>query len=190
VIGLAGGEHLTTAQIAGLALALAGLVLVSRRPAPAVALPAGAALAVDRPPTDFDRGRVIGLSLVNAAGYGVFLVAMRPASHASAAWAVFLSRASVVAGMLALGVAAGTFAGLHRLPPARLTLPGVLLFSGILAYAAATRHGTLVTVSVLGSLFPVVTVALAFTLDRERLSRAAGVGVAGVIAGVVLLSSG
>jgi len=43
-------------------------------------------------------------------------------------------------------------------------------------------------VSVLGSLFTIVTITLAVVLDRERLPRIAWAGVAAAIIGVVLLS--
>ena len=65
----------------------------------------------------------------------------------------------------------------------------VLLFAGTLSYAAATREGDLTVVSVLGSLFTIVTVTLAVTLDDERLSRAAWAGVGAAVAGGVLLSA-
>jgi drug/metabolite transporter (DMT)-like permease len=63
-----------------------------------------------------------------------------------------------------------------------------LLFAGTLSYAAATREGDLSVVSVLGSLFPVVTVALAVGLDRERLGWAQALGVVLTLSGVVALS--
>jgi drug/metabolite transporter (DMT)-like permease len=55
--------------------------------------------------------------------------------------------------------------------------------------AAATVHRVLVIRSVLGSLYPAVTVLLAFRLLGERLGHSQQLGVAAVLAGVVLLST-
>jgi drug/metabolite transporter (DMT)-like permease len=71
----------------------------------------------------------------------------------------------------------------------KLAVPGVLLFAGTLSYSAATREGDLSVVSVLGTLFPIVTVTLAFLIDRERLAPWQAAGVAAAIAGTVLLGS-
>jgi uncharacterized membrane protein len=70
----------------------------------------------------------------------------------------------------------------------KVALPGVLLFAGTLMYAAATREGLLSVVSVIATLFPVVTVTLALVFLHERLSRTQWVGVAAALTGVVLLS--
>ena len=58
----------------------------------------------------------------------------------------------------------------------RVMVPGLLLFGGTMLYTAATREGDLSVVAVLGSLFPVVTVGLAFALLGERLSRVQACG--------------
>ena len=182
IAGLAGGESITAAQAAGIALAVAGTMLVARRPVVA----AGA----EQDPGHADRGRSIVLSLFAAVAFGVFLAAMKPASEDGAAWAVLVSRAAVVALLVAVAVQARTFA--TRLPArqlAKLSIPGLLLFTGTLSFAAATREGDLAIVSVLGSLFTVVTVALAVILDGDRLPRIGWVGAACAVAGVILLAA-
>ena len=54
---------------------------------------------------------------------------------------------------------------------ALFAIPGVLLVLGTIMYTTAAAHGQLSLVSVLGSLFPIVTVALGMGLLGERLSR-------------------
>jgi uncharacterized membrane protein len=78
-------------------------------------------------------------------------------------------------------------APVRRMPS--VAVPGLLLFAGTLAYSGATRAGDLSVVSVLGSLFPVVTVTLAFAFLGERLSRVQATGVVAAITGVVLVSA-
>jgi drug/metabolite transporter (DMT)-like permease len=176
--GVASGEPLGPVKLAGLVLALGGVALATRkdraRPAPAAGgrhVRAAAAWA-----------------LSYALGFGLFLTFMAPASEGGVFWAVMLSRAAVLAVMAAAAwmLAAPLRAPLARLPS--VAVPGLLLFAGTLAYSTATREGDLSVVSVAGSLFPVVTVGLAFTFGGERLSRLQALGVASAIVGVVLVS--
>jgi drug/metabolite transporter (DMT)-like permease len=181
-VGVARGEGMTALKAAGIVLALSGLVLVARRTR------AGAAAAAERRPGDDVRLAVL-LALGAALCFGTFLAAMGPASATSAGWAVMVSRLSLLAALVLVAVRAGELRGgvaARRLP--RLAIPGLLLFAGTLSYAAATREGDLSVVSVLGSLFPVVTVALAVGLDRERLGGAQALGVVLTLSGVVALS--
>jgi drug/metabolite transporter (DMT)-like permease len=57
-------------------------------------------------------------------------------------------------------------------------------------FALASGEGLLALVSVLGSLYPVVTVLLAFALLHERLTRTQAGGVAVALVGVAVLSVG
>src|SRR5262249_45600766 len=56
-------------------------------------------------------------------------------------------------------------------------------------FALASRHGLLALVSVIGSLYPVMTVALAYVILHERLTRLQLVGVAAALAGVAAMSA-
>jgi drug/metabolite transporter (DMT)-like permease len=57
-------------------------------------------------------------------------------------------------------------------------------------FAAATNEGLLSVVSVLASLYPVVTVLLARAVLGERVRREQGLGIAAALAGVALIASG
>ncbi len=184
-VGLAGGESIVAAQVAGMVLAVSGLLLVSRRP-PAAPVPVGEAPGTDDP---HRRREAIGLALIATVGFGVFLAAIKPASDDGAAWAVFASRVSLVAVLAVMATREGVLSHTPLRKVALLSVPGVLLFAGTLSYAAATRRGDLSVVSVLSSLFTIVTVTLAVTLDHERLPRVAWAGVVAAIAGIVLLSA-
>jgi drug/metabolite transporter (DMT)-like permease len=180
-VGVARGEAMTALKAAGIVLALTGLVLVARRTR------AGAAAAAERRPGD-DVPRAVLLALGAALCFGAFLAAMGPASETSAGWAVMVSRLSLLGVLVAVAVRLGERpVAARRLP--QLAIPGLLLFAGTLSYAAATREGDLSVVSVLGSLFPVVTVALAVALDRERLGGLQALGVLLTLGGVVALSA-
>jgi drug/metabolite transporter (DMT)-like permease len=56
-------------------------------------------------------------------------------------------------------------------------------------FALASRHGLLALVSVLGSLYPVMTLFLAHAILGERLTRLQSLGVATALAGVAALSA-
>jgi len=173
--GVAAGEALGVVKGAGLVLALGGVALVARRQG--------------GPPTGGgDRRAAVAWALSSTLGFGLFLTFMAPASEGGVLWAVMLSRGGL---LVALAVVVWTSraplrAPLRTLP--RLAVPGVLLFAGTLAYSAATREGDLSVVSVLGCLFPLVTVGLAFAFLGERLSRSQLLGAAGALIGSVLLS--
>ena len=84
----------------------------------------------------------------------------------------------------------GSSLRLHRGAVALVTLNGLLILGGVTAFAAATSAGLVSVVSVLATLSPLVTVALAVVLLRERLGRRQHVGLAAAMAGVVLLAAG
>ena len=67
---------------------------------------------------------------------------------------------------------------------------GVLDLGANGLYALATQEGLLSVVSVLGSLYPAVTVVLARVVLAERIARVQQVGVVLALAGVVAISAG
>ena len=91
-----------------------------------------------------------------------------------------------------LAVAASVARAPLRLPRAAL-LPvaavGLADVSANALFAAASSHGLLALVSVLGSLYPVTTVLLAHVLLHERLTRAQQAGIAVALGGVALIAA-
>jgi drug/metabolite transporter (DMT)-like permease len=177
VWGLTSGDAVRAPQIAGLALAMGGAALVARRPS------AGDHEAVSYP----DPRASVFWAAGSAVAFGVFLTALPKASAHGQAWALFDARLALVA---LLAVWAGRSLGAIRLQrsSATLAVPGLLLVVGTLFYTAAADRGELSLVSVLGSLFPVVTVGLGVSLLRERLSRVQAIGVAAALTGIVLIA--
>lgn len=174
-VGLVEGEPASALRLAGMALAIGGVALAARRP------PAEG-------PEEGDRRAAVIWAVIGALGFGVFLAAIDRASADGVFWALGVSRASLLAmlGVVALAIGETLRAPARDLP--KLAAPGLLLFTGTLTYAAATQAGDLSVVSVIGSLFPVVTVGLAFAFLGERLSRLQSAGVAAALVGVVVLS--
>jgi uncharacterized membrane protein len=175
--GLTTGDSLKVTQAVGLVLAMGGAALAARRPrAP-----------VDQTRTYPDPRASAIWAAGSAVAFGVFLTALPEASAHGQAWALFDARLGLV---ILLTLWAGR--KLRGLRISRrstlLTVPGLLLITGTLLYTTAAAHGQLSLVSVLGSLFPVVTVGLGVAVLQERLSRMQVVGVTAALSGIVLIA--
>jgi drug/metabolite transporter (DMT)-like permease len=179
LVGLASGERPGTLQLAGIALACAGVVLAAREPPAAVA-------------EERRTGRAaVGLALLAAVGFGSFFAGIdRAEETADVAWVLLAARTADVA---LLGVVA-----LVLRPPLPRALPalGAMVAIGFfdllanLLFVLAAGRGLLSVVGVLGSLYPAVTVLLARFVLRERLSPMQNAGVLITLAGVVALAAG
>ncbi len=174
--GVTTGDSLKLTQIVGLALALGGAALAARRPLP----------TADQARRYPDPRRGALWAAGSSVAFGVFLTALPAASAHGQAWALFDARVSVV---ILTGLWAGRRLQAMKLSPrsALLTIPGLLLITGTLLYTTAAAHGELSLVSVLGSLFPVVTVGLGVAVLQEKLSQTQLVGVMAALGGIVLI---
>ena len=179
VVGLARGERPAALQLAGIAIAIVGVVLAS---GPELQGRAGA--------------RPLVLAVVAAVGFGLALLFIAEGSRSSTIMTLVTMRATSV-GVLGLVLVAALARGLSR---STLTLKsrdlGLVTVVGLgdlfanLAFGAASRRDDVSIVAVLGSLYPVMTVLLARFLHGERLGRAQTVGVSAALAGVVLIAAG
>jgi drug/metabolite transporter (DMT)-like permease len=115
---------------------------------------------------------------------------MDAAADGGVGWAMLLARGSAVAALVA-GVAALRPA--LAVPAASLPLLATigLLDAGANAmFALASTLGLLSLVAVLGSLYPVTTIALAHAVLGERIATAQALGVALALTGVALIAGG
>jgi drug/metabolite transporter (DMT)-like permease len=173
--GLARGERPAALQLAGVALAIVGVV--------------GASL--ERHPEHGRRqiGTGVGLALLAPGGVGGALVGLGRAAPGGIAWAALTMRVAALPCFLAL------VAATRAAPPSRRLLPvlaaiGAVDAGATLLYAAAATRGLLSVVAVLASLYPVVIVALARVVLHERVARPQLAGVAVALTGVALISAG
>lgn len=162
-------------QWVGVGLVLLGVAALSREPS----APGGARVAAG-----------VGLAVVAALGFGLFVVGIDAGSDESAPWAVVAARSAAVA--LALGAVLATSTSLRA--PARilpmLVVVGAFDTSANVAVALATTRGAAGIVAVLSALYPVVTVILARIVLHERLSAARRGGGAVALAGAALVAAG
>jgi drug/metabolite transporter (DMT)-like permease len=170
------GELPATLQWAGIALALAGIAIISLEPG-------GQRASRDLAPS-------VLFGLLTALGFGGFLVAMDAASEGSVAWALLMARLTAVTAFTVVFLATRARLGVPRAELPVLALIGVLIIAADSMYAVASTEGLLSVVAVLSSLYPVVTIALARYFLQERLEGHQGVGAAVALAGAVAISAG
>ncbi len=180
------GERPAVWQLVGIPLALVGVVLVA----------AGQGGGGSPAPSPGRRAAGLWLAAAWACLYGVFLSLFAEAARGGSAggsgeiWAVLTSRITLLVTVAAVPLVRGSSLRLHRRALPLVTLNGLLILGGVTAFAAATSAGLVSVVSVLATLSPLVTVALAVVLLRERLARSQHVGLVAAMAGVVLLAAG
>jgi len=174
VVGVVSGDRPDALKIAGIACALAGVYLASHEPARA-----GRTVATG-----------VGLAFLAALGFGCYFPFMHAAGRADFWWASLLFRmtsTSVI--LLAIAVRRPALAvGLADLP--LLVFAGFGDIFGNLLFAAASSRGLVSIVSVLASLYPIVTVLLARAVLAERVARMQEAGIVLTLAGVALISGG
>lgn len=175
--GLATGERPSPLQLAGIALAVGGAVVTSYEPG-----------------TGGRRGGLaagIVWAFVAAVAFGSFFVPMHEAAEDGFLWAVLVFR--VASTSLVLVAVLAVRPHLPRSPQDLRTSAVIGLADtggNVFFGAAAAEQGLVSVVSVLASLYPVVTVILARIYLRERVGRVQEAGAAATLAGVVLVSAG
>jgi drug/metabolite transporter (DMT)-like permease len=177
--GLGRGERPAALQLVGIVVAIAGVVLAS---GPELSGRAGA--------------RPVLLAAVAAVGFGVALLAIAEGSSHSTLMTLVSMRVTSVTlltGALLVALARGTRRSEFALTPRDVGLVAMVGIGDVaanLSFGLASRRDDVSVVSVLGSLYPVVTVLLARGLHGERLGRMQTAGVAGALTGVVLIATG
>ena len=171
--GIAMGERPGLHAYAGMAVTLAGMVLVTRTGP-------GAHQRVS--------GTAIVLALLTAVCWGFMLLVYGTTARAHPVWGVFDTRVTSAAVLAAYVLLTGRGLSLKGENLPALAAVGVLLTAANFLFAVAARFGDLSVVAILGSLSPVVVTAYAQVLLRERLTVRQWTGFAAVLAGIVLLS--
>ena len=178
LVGLSRGERPSAVQLAGIAVAVVGVVLAS---GPEISGRAGT--------------RPLVLALVAALGFGFALTFIAEGARSSTLMTLVAMRVTSVTVMTVVLVAA-----LRKVPRSRLvldrrdtvlvTVVGLCDVAANLAFGLASTRGLVSVVGVLGSLYPVVTVLLAQVVHGERMLRVQNVGVGAALGGVALIAVG
>jgi uncharacterized membrane protein len=179
LVGVGLGNRLSALATAGVVIAIPAIVLVSWQPAAAGA--------------GHDTRGEAGFGILSGAGFALLFIALDRAGTHSGAWPLvpgqLISLLAVVPFALgAFGAAAspGRGGSLWRL----LVAAGVLSGLANLLYLAATGHGALAVVAVLGAMYPAVTVIAARMVLAERWTTSQAIGLIVAAVAIVLVTVG
>ena len=115
-----------------------------------------------------DRRLSIILAVVAALGIGGMLLGLQEGSRVDPYWSMLTARATSAAAFAVVLLARRPKLGLRPRHLPLLVLLGLLDTAANGLFSVASTHGYLSVVSVIGSLYPVTTIALATVLLRER----------------------
>ena len=169
--GIAQGERPTGLAMAGVALAIVAIVLVSWNPA-------------DAPP-HAAATRSLAIAVLSGMFMGLFLVALDGASDEAGLWTIVIARIASLAFLLPIALVRGIRPPKDSVAP--IIAGGVLDMTATILYLLAVTRGMLSIVATLLSLYPAATVILALIVYRERLGVLQWCGVVGAIAAVGLI---
>ncbi|WP_341252887.1 DMT family transporter [Euzebya pacifica] len=172
--GLGLGERPDQLAVVGIAVGIAGTVLVSRTGGPLT------------PETAAQRRGLLVAAFAGAL-FGVFFVALDQAPDDSGLWPLVAAR---IVGLVLLGavIAARRPAWPRGRVAGMATTSGLLDMTANVLFLLATRQGLLVLTSVVTGLYPVGVVLLAWLVLRERLGRSQQAGVALALGATVLIA--
>jgi drug/metabolite transporter (DMT)-like permease len=173
-VGIVSGDRPSALQLNGIAFALVGVFLAAREP-------------------NGGKSRLatgVGLALFAAVGFGGYFVFMHAAGDADYWWASLFFRTTAAAVILTAAAIRRPSLALPAREVPLLALIGCGDMVGNLLFAAASSRGLVSITSVLASLYPIVTVALARIVLSERVARSQEAGIGLTFAGVALISTG
>jgi drug/metabolite transporter (DMT)-like permease len=174
-VGLARGEEPAAIQLAGLVVAVIGVVVLSYE---------------EDPRHQPVARRSILLAIGAAVGFGIFFTGLDAASADRPGWAVVFTRAGGIVAMAAAVVAIRpSFSGAGAVLPALVAIGFFDMLANAL-FAVASTKGLLPVVAVGGSMYPAFTIALAHIVLGERLRLAQRLGVVAALVGVGLIAGG
>jgi drug/metabolite transporter (DMT)-like permease len=175
VWGLATGDHPSGLQDLGFVLALGGVVATSWERTPGSARVAAG----------------VGWAALTLVAFGGYYVPMHTASQDDFLWASLVFRLTSTSMVWLAVLAMRQRVSAIRPHAVALVTIGLADTGGNVFFAAASQeHGLVSVVSVLASLYPIVTVLLARLTLGERVQRTQEAGIVVTLAGVAMISAG
>lgn len=172
-LGLLAGDQPTAVQYIGILIAVIGIVLASG--------PELSGGADTRP---------VVLAFIAAVTFGFCVYCMSQGAAYSSSMTVVVMRIAQVVTMLLVALVLRTNGGLQKKDIPLLAVIGSSDALANILFTFAAPLGMLAVTSVLGSLFPVVTVLLAWWIHKERLMPVQYLGVASAMLGVIAITVG
>lgn len=157
--------------IAGFALALVGIWLISR-------------------PEESGRAQGLGLAVVSGLGFAGFYIFMKQAGEGTAWWLAACSRGASLVATAVITLAGRKFRPFYPAGAVIGVLAGCLDVTGTVLFVRAAQTGRLDTAVVLTSLYPVITILLARAILKERFTPWKTAGMAAALAAVPMIARG
>ena len=173
IYGFATGERPTQLANVGIAVAVFGLLL-----------------AVIVPQSVTNVGTGIAYAVLGGLAFTALIVLLARTSVDSGMWPAVTQRAAALVVMLLVTRASRIPQILPRSLRLAALAGGIAGGSGMASFIAGVQRGPIGEVSVAGSLYPVVTIALAVILDDDTLRWWQAVGIAAVLAGTTMITIG
>lgn len=177
-VSVALGERPSGLSLAGMAVALAGIVLVSQSPG-------------DSAGTREHATQALLIAIASGVAIGMFFLALARTAPAAGMWPLLAARG--VSALLFAAMALVTGRGALRMPVRVVPMAmacGLLDMSANALYVVATWGGSLSVIVTLASLYPASTVILARIFLHERLARLQIAGVVACLAAIVMIVGG
>jgi drug/metabolite transporter (DMT)-like permease len=183
VAGVVGGSQLSALALGGVVCALVAIPLVAYGPEDGAGQPREGALE------RWSAARQVAVSTVCGVGFGIYFICIGHTSTDSGLWPTVANLVVAVAVTIPVAARAGLMPGPASVP--RLAVfGGVALGVADAALTTALQRGPLTVASVLGNLYPLVTIVLGVVVLRERVHRWHAVGIALALAGVTMIAAG
>lgn len=172
IFALARGERPTTLQTVGILIAIAGAFMASG-PEIKNGLPL----------------KPIIFAVIAAVGFGTALTFIAIGSETDSLHTMTAMRVTSVTVCVFLALKYRTLGGFVKRNIPLLVFIGIADFLANFLLGVATTKGLVSIAMVLGSLFPIVTILLAYKFLQERLMRVQYIGIALALAGVLLIAA-
>lgn len=157
-------------RLIGFALAIAGVWLISGS-------------------SDKTERKVLGTAILAGCGFAVYSLAIKEAGMGSPMWIEVHSRFGALCVTALVAIYGRRFAGLSKTVGLWALLVGLVDTVGSLAFVRATQLGRLDIMVVIASLHPAVTVILATTILKERLTQRRTVGICFALLALMLIAA-
>jgi drug/metabolite transporter (DMT)-like permease len=183
IVGVAGGNQLSTLALGGVMCVLVAIPLV------AYETEEDDAKLREGAPVRWPAARQVSVSAACGAGFGVYFICIGHTSIDSGLWPTVANLVVAVAVTVPVAVRAGVMPGPRSAP--RLALfGGVALGLADVTVTTALQRGPLTVASVLTNLYPLVTIALGVAVMGERVHPWHAAGIALALAGVSMIAAG
>jgi len=160
----------SVAQLAGFGLALVAVWFISRTGGSAI------------------QWRDLGLPIIAGLGFGTFYVMIGSAGQEAVWWPLVAARIGSLSALFCVTIVRRQPRLVEKQTVGLVVLIGVLEVGGNACYILARQAGRLDVAAVLASLYPAVTVWLAWLFLKERMYRLQSIGVLAALAAIVLIS--